>query len=62
MYKEDQVFSLEENSEQLWFPSSTYRLHNGENNTDRELLRLRSYYRAMNDFLVKEVILLINIF
>jgi len=62
VYKEDQVFSLEENSEQLWFPSSTYRLHNGENNTDRELLHLRSYYRATNDFLVKEVILLINIF
>lgn len=59
VYKENQIFSFGENSEQLWFPSSTYRLHDGEENTDRELLHLKRYY-ATNNFLTKEVMLLIN--
>ncbi|CAG8612899.1 466_t:CDS:2 [Ambispora gerdemannii] len=40
---------------QSLFPSSTYRLYDGEENTDRELLHLRRYYQATNDFLVKEL-------
>ncbi len=52
VYEENQVFSLEENSEQLWFPSSTYRLCDG----DLELRHLKKYYQATNDFLAKEVL------
>jgi len=59
IYTQDQVFSSEENLEQLWFPSSTYKLHDGQNNTDRELLHLKRYYQATSDFLDEEVIFII---